>query len=96
MSQTKIAICRHIKTDGHRCQSPAQNPSAFCYHHRDVRRTPKRRPSQPSESSAILRTMEIITRKASGGGIQPHDANLMLRALEYASRLSTTQAESRS
>jgi len=27
----KLAICRHIKTNGHRCQSPAITGSVFCY-----------------------------------------------------------------
>ena len=91
--QSAYPICRHTKTNGHRCQSPAQGTSAFCYHHRNLRRTPKRRPSQASESSAILLTMEIVARKASDGHIRPYDANLMLRALEYANRMSTTRAE---
>lgn len=91
--QSAYPICRHLKTDGHRCQSPAQGASAFCYHHRNLRRTPKHRPSLAFESSAILQTMDIVARKASDGHIRPYDANLMLRALEYASRMSITRAE---
>jgi hypothetical protein len=34
----KLAICRHIKTNGHRCQSPAITGSVFCYFHRNLRR----------------------------------------------------------
>jgi hypothetical protein len=34
----KLAICRHIKTNGHRCQSPAIIGSVFCYFHRNLRR----------------------------------------------------------
>ena len=28
-----IPICRHLKTNGHRCQSPALNGEPFCYFH---------------------------------------------------------------
>jgi len=33
----KFAICRHIRTNGHRCQSPAITGSVFCYFHRALR-----------------------------------------------------------
>ena len=35
----KYPICRHIKTNGHRCQSPAVTGSGLCYFHRTIRRT---------------------------------------------------------
>jgi hypothetical protein len=35
----KYAICRHIKTSGHRCQSPAITGSDFCFYHRILRRS---------------------------------------------------------
>jgi hypothetical protein len=39
-SQTdKYAICRHIRTSGHRCQSPALAGSLFCFYHRTLRRS---------------------------------------------------------
>ena len=39
-SQTdKYAICRHIRTSGHRCQSPALAGSLFCFYHRALRRS---------------------------------------------------------
>ena len=30
---TMCQLCRHIKTDGYKCQSPAMRGSAFCYFH---------------------------------------------------------------
>jgi hypothetical protein len=35
----KYPICRHIKTNGCRCQSPAITGSGLCYFHRTIRRT---------------------------------------------------------
>jgi hypothetical protein len=32
-------LCRHTKTNGLQCQSPALTTSAFCYHHQKLRRT---------------------------------------------------------
>jgi hypothetical protein len=31
-----IQLCRHIKTNGHRCQSPALSGTAYCYFHARV------------------------------------------------------------
>ena len=84
-------ICSHIKTDGRRCQSPAQGVSAFCYHHRNLRRTPKHRPA--SEISAITQSIAIIAHQASTGIIQHHQASLMLHALQYAANLHATQSK---
>ena len=32
----KCSICRHVKINGRRCQSPALSGSAFCYYHRTM------------------------------------------------------------
>jgi hydrogenase/urease accessory protein HupE len=32
-------LCRHTKTNGLQCKSPALTTSAFCYHHQKMRRT---------------------------------------------------------
>jgi len=29
-------LCRHVKTDGHRCQAAALRDSAYCYYHAKV------------------------------------------------------------
>jgi hypothetical protein len=38
-NRSQYPICRHTKTNGLRCQSPALASSAFCYHHQKLRRT---------------------------------------------------------
>jgi len=56
----KLAICRHIKTNGHRCQSPAITGSVFCYFHRNLRRghqaacTAKAAPLRPETVQYLL------------------------------------------
>jgi hypothetical protein len=37
----KATICRHIKTNGRRCQSPSLGLSAFCYFHSRLHRRHK-------------------------------------------------------
>jgi hypothetical protein len=88
-------ICHHVKTNGLRCQSPAHGVSAFCYHHRKLRRPAASRP-RPSEFSAIRQTIAIVTQESSNGTLDPYDATVMLRALNYAANLHATRAESRS
>jgi hypothetical protein len=42
-------ICRHIKTNGARCGSPALNNHAFCYYHRNLaQRHPRPAPEVPT------------------------------------------------
>lgn len=86
-------ICRATKTNGRRCQSPAQGSSAFCHHHRNLRRTPRRLP-QPSPSLPILRTISVVQQQLSVGNLLPHEAGLMLQGLQYALSLSAKLAES--
>jgi hypothetical protein len=56
----KYAICRHIKTSGHRCQSPAVTGSDFCFYHRILRRsheaacTAKAAPLRPETVQYLL------------------------------------------
>jgi hypothetical protein len=39
MAETvKIPLCRHIKTNGHRCQSPALTGETFCFFHARLHR----------------------------------------------------------
>ena len=94
MPQAAYRLCRHTKTDGLRCQSPAQGVSAFCYHHGKLPRGSRRRPAR--ENSAIRQTMDIVARQTSAGLIDHYQANVMLRALDYASNLHRTRTKSRS
>jgi hypothetical protein len=56
-------ICRHIKTNGKRCQSPSLGLSAFCYFHSRLHR---RHRNLVENSSALAVPGPIPTTSASG------------------------------
>lgn len=49
-----IAICRHVKTNGHRCGSPAIKGTALCFHHRNLHRTHRR----PQSAESLMSTWQ--------------------------------------
>ena len=42
---SKFAVCRHIKTNGRRCQSPALTGGALCFFHRNLHQNHRRPPT---------------------------------------------------
>ena len=56
----KYSVCRHIKTNGRRCQSPALTGGALCYFHRNLHRT--HRP--PASAESLLSTWKEETLQA--------------------------------
>jgi hypothetical protein len=69
-----VTTCRHIKTNGKRCQSPTLGPSAFCYFHSRLHRRHKH---LLETSSPLIQTSPNHAQSA------PETAPLMP---EYASR----------
>jgi hypothetical protein len=75
--QHKQYQCRHIFTDGHRCESPCLRQEEFCYYHHTTRRpvaNPKQRRSRrstfhlplPEDRSAIQASIgEVLQRIAA-------------------------------
>jgi len=57
--QINIALCRHIKTNGRRCQSPAIKGKALCFHHRNIHRTHRR----PQSAESLMSTWKEDTLK---------------------------------
>ena len=57
--QINIALCRHVKTNGHRCQSPAIRGKALCFHHRNIHRTHRR----PQSAESLMSTWKEDTLK---------------------------------
>ena len=55
--------CRHIKTNGKRCQSPSLGLSAFCYFHSRLHRRHK---NLLESSSALVQSKPNSTESASG------------------------------
>jgi hypothetical protein len=57
--QINIALCRHIKTNGRRCQSPAIKGTPLCFHHRNIHRTHRR----PQSAESLMSTWKEDTLK---------------------------------
>ena len=100
MIRSEYALCRHTKTDGRRCQSPALVTSAFCYFHRKLHRT---RPSTigagPGLSTHVLhplrnarsiqQALSMVFSATWTGQIHPNQAGKMLYALQLAAKTLT-------
>ena len=89
-------LCRHTKTNGLLCQSPALTDSAYCHHHQKAHRTRRTTISAgPGLSTHVLHplhnarsiqqaTAMVLTGLASNR-IHPKRAGKMLYALQTAS-----------
>lgn len=93
---SEFPLCRHIKTDGLRCKSPAVATSAFCYHHRNLRRIrpASGRPRQkltsrslpPLDSfQAIQSSLGLVLNGLAMGRIGDRPARRMIEVLRTAS-----------
>ena len=87
--------CRHIKTNGLQCKSPALTISAFCYHHQRMRRTrPSTISSGPGLSTNVLhplhnansihQALAMVMSSLASNRIHPKVAGRMLYALQVA------------
>jgi hypothetical protein len=96
MHESVYPLCRHTKTNGRLCQSPALIDSAFCYHHQKLRRTRRRTlGASPGLSTNVLhplRNAQTILQAASmvlsgiaTNQIHPKVAGKMISALRIAS-----------
>jgi hypothetical protein len=94
--QTKQYQCRHIFTDGHRCQSPCLRAEEFCYYHHTTRK-PVANPRQcrrrcstfhlplPEDRSAIQSSIGEVLQRIAANDIDPRRAGLLLYGLQIAS-----------
>src|ERR1017187_6106265 len=65
---SKFAVCRHVKTNGRRCQSPALTGGALFYFHRNLHRAHRR----PLTAEKLVSTWQEETLQAfRGGGEDP-------------------------
>ena len=88
--QSAIPLCRHTKTDGRLCGSPAMTASAFCYFHG------RRRANSPGpglhpryrhaleDRDSIRRTLGLIIAGIASGDLRPSQAGRMLYAIQTA------------
>ena len=90
-------LCRHIKTNGRRCQSPALSTSAFCHFHHKLRRNRRSTVgSGPGLSGHVLhplrgaqsiqQALSMVVSGLATGQIHPKQAGKMLFAIQMASR----------
>jgi hypothetical protein len=87
-------LCRHLKTNGIVCQSPALRESAFCHHHQKLSRavrTPKPHPSTRivhplNNAESIQQALAMVFSGLASRRIQPKTAGRMFYALQFASK----------
>jgi hypothetical protein len=97
MRSSSYPLCRHTKTDGLLCQSPALLDSAFCRHHQKLHGTHRRtissgpglstnvlHPLRSAES--ILQALSMVASALAANRIHPKTAGRMLYALQMASK----------
>ena len=94
-SRPAVPLCRHIKTNGRRCQSPALAISAFCYYHQKARRTrPRTISAGPGLSTQVLhplrngqsiqQALSMVLNGLATGQLHHKQAGKMLFALQLA------------
>ena len=102
-ARCEYPLCRHTKTNGRRCQSPALTTSAFCHHHQKLRRTRGTTlNSGPGLSTHVLHPLrnaqsiqEALAMGLSGiasGRLHPKVAGRMFYALHMA-RVNLNRAQ---
>jgi hypothetical protein len=89
-------LCRHTKTNGRLCNSPALTGSAFCHFHQKLRRTRRTTLSAgPGLSTNVLHPLHnaqsiqqaiaMVVTGIAANRIHPKTAGKMLYALQMAS-----------
>ena len=90
-------LCRHTKTDGRLCQSPACGASPFCYFHKKLHRT-RRAPAidqgltlsphvlHPLRNArSVQHALAMVVSGLASGQLRPAQAGKMIYALQLAS-----------
>ena len=97
---SEYPLCRHTKTNGRRCQSPSLTSSAFCYHHRKLRRTRASfmdfGPDRTTLSARVLNPLSnarslqhayaMVLNGLTSNQLHPKQAGRMLYALSLAAQ----------
>jgi len=87
-------LCRHIKTNGMRCQSPALRESAYCYFHSRIHNMAKAKTDiwdnvklPPLEDSASIQiAISEIAAASLSNRLDTRRTGLLLYALQIASQ----------
>jgi hypothetical protein len=89
--------CRHIKTSGERCHSPALRDNSFCYFHANLHRITKSKASLPSQpmqfppledARAIQIALSQVIDAIASSRIDHRCAGLLLYALQIAAQVT--------
>jgi hypothetical protein len=89
IAKSKFATCRHVKTNGRICQSPALTGAALCYFHRNLHLT-HRRPADAVSLISEWQEDEIQREDPTGEDLlvlrstYPHQDEIRFPALEDA------------
>jgi hypothetical protein len=89
-----IQLCRHIKTNGQRCQSPALRGSAYCYFHSRAHTAAKAKSSDLDDirlplledSASIQVAISQIATAFLSSRLDARHTGLLLYALQIASQ----------
>jgi hypothetical protein len=92
---SEYPLCRHTKTNGLQCKSPALTTSAFCHHHQKARRTRMATVSSgPGLSTSVLHPLRnarsvqqalgMVVSGLAANTIHPKVAGRMIYALQLA------------
>ena len=95
LRKSDYPLCRHTKTDGRLCQSPALRTSAFCHAHRKLRRTrPATISAGPGLSTNVLyplrnaesirHALSMVLSGLASGQIDPKTGGRMTYDLQLA------------
>ncbi|MBB5339747.1 hypothetical protein [Tunturiibacter gelidoferens] len=87
--------CRHLKSNGSRCQSPALTSKVWCYFHQHLHQ--RRRPALPStnrnfklppvpDRRSVQSALSLVITALADGELSTRRAGQLLTALQMASR----------
>jgi hypothetical protein len=85
--------CRHIKTNGLRCKSPALKGGQFCYFHARIHKSTRIATFEdfeipvPEDPISIRLSLARVCNALISGHIDPRRAGQILYALQIAARL---------
>jgi hypothetical protein len=93
-------VCRHIKTNGHQCHSPALRGAQFCYYHSRLHgpyagTDPQHAPLQlpmPEDAAAIQLSVSRINDAIINGGLDLKKAASLFTGLKIAANFIDAKA----
>jgi hypothetical protein len=92
-------LCRHVKSNGRRCESPALRKRSWCFYHdrlhtshRSIRAAKATLPDTPlriptlEDPESIQIGLSLVVEALATGRLDDKRASLLIRALQAASR----------